>query len=114
MHENIKYSKEDDQAIDDWVADHVETTWHSLGTCAMKPREEGGVVDKRLNVYGTQNLKCVDLSICPVSIALSVGVFGGEAHTCTLRTTLARTHIRLLSSSARRVLTSSLRTLVSG
>jgi GMC oxidoreductase len=28
-----------------------------LGTCAMKPREEGGVVDARLNVYGTQNLK---------------------------------------------------------
>jgi alcohol oxidase len=23
----------------------------------MKPREEGGVVDSRLNVYGTQNLK---------------------------------------------------------
>lgn len=52
----------------------------------MKPREEGGVVDARLNIYGklchmdletevdyvvrhtsgTQNLKCVDLSICPV------------------------------------------------
>ncbi len=46
--------------------DHVETTWHSLGTAAMKPREEGGVVDKRLNVFGTQNLKVVDLSICPV------------------------------------------------
>lgn len=35
----------------------------------MKPREEGGVVDKRLSVYGTENLKCVDLSICPVSDA---------------------------------------------
>jgi hypothetical protein len=23
----------------------------------MKPREQGGVVDARLNVYGTQNLK---------------------------------------------------------
>jgi hypothetical protein len=23
----------------------------------MKPKVEGGVVDKRLNVYGTQNLK---------------------------------------------------------
>ena len=66
VHENIKYTKEDDHAIDDWIADHVETTWHSLGTCAMKPREQGGVVDKRLNVYGTTNLKCVDLSICPV------------------------------------------------
>jgi len=85
VHEDIKYTKEDDQAIDDWVADHVETTWHSLGTCAMKPREEGGVVDKRLNVYGTTNLKCVDLSICPdnlgtntYSSALLVGEKGAD------------------------------------
>ncbi|OCH93265.1 alcohol oxidase [Obba rivulosa] len=85
VHEDIKYTKEDDQAIDDWVADHVETTWHSLGTCAMKPREQGGVLDKRLNVYGTQNLKCVDLSICPdnlgtntYSSALLVGEKGAD------------------------------------
>lgn len=65
VHEDLKYTEEDDKAIDDWVADHVETTWHSLGTCAMKPREEGGVVDGRLNVFGTSNLKVVDLSICP-------------------------------------------------
>ncbi|KAF8580577.1 GMC oxidoreductase [Ramaria rubella] len=65
VHENIQYTKEDDKAIDDWIADHVETTWHSLGTCAMKPRAEGGVLDARLNVYGTQNLKVVDLSLCP-------------------------------------------------
>ncbi len=65
VHEDLKYTEEDDKAIDDWVADHVETTWHSLGTCAMKPREQGGVVDPRLNVFGTQNLKVVDLSICP-------------------------------------------------
>ncbi|EIW74284.1 hypothetical protein CONPUDRAFT_67656, partial [Coniophora puteana RWD-64-598 SS2] len=65
IHYDIKYTKEDDAAIDDWIADHVETTWHSLGTCAMKPLEQGGVVDKKLNVYGTENLKCVDLSIRP-------------------------------------------------
>ena len=35
----------------------------------MKPREQVGVVDKRLNVYGTQNLKCIDLSICPVRLS---------------------------------------------
>ena len=28
-----------------------------MGTCAMKSREQGGVVDPRLNVYGTQSLK---------------------------------------------------------
>ncbi|ETW76777.1 GMC oxidoreductase 3 [Heterobasidion irregulare TC 32-1] len=70
VHEDIQYSKEDDEAIDNWIADHVETTWHSLGTCgnpvaAMKPRQEGGVVDGRLNVHGTKNLKVADLSICP-------------------------------------------------
>lgn len=37
----------------------------------MKPREEGGVVDERLNVFGTENLKCVDLSICPVRASSS-------------------------------------------
>lgn len=85
VHENIKYTKEDDQAIDDWIGDHVETTWHSLGTCAMKPREEGGVVDGKLNVFGTTNLKCIDLSICPdnlgtntYSSALLVGEKGAD------------------------------------
>ncbi|TRM68313.1 GMC oxidoreductase-domain-containing protein [Schizophyllum amplum] len=85
VHEDLEYSEEDDKAIDDWVADHVETTWHSLGTCAMKPREEGGVVDGHLNVYGTQNLKCIDLSICPdnlgtntYSSALLVGEKGAD------------------------------------
>ncbi|EIW62184.1 alcohol oxidase [Trametes versicolor FP-101664 SS1] len=85
VHEDIKYTEEDDKAIDDWIADHVETTWHSLGTCAMKPREQGGVVDKRLSVYGTENLKCVDLSICPdnlgtntYSSALLVGEKGAD------------------------------------
>ncbi|CAL1701917.1 unnamed protein product [Somion occarium] len=85
VHEDIKYTEEDDKAIDDWVADHVETTWHSLGTCAMKPREQGGVLDERLNVYGTQNLKVVDLSICPdnlgtntYSSALLVGEKGAD------------------------------------
>ncbi|KAG9312998.1 GMC oxidoreductase-domain-containing protein [Chiua virens] len=85
VHDDVKYSKEDDEAIDNWISDHVETTWHSLGTCAMKPREEGGVVDPRLNVYGTQNLKCIDLSICPdnlgtntYSSALLVGEKGAD------------------------------------
>ncbi|KAF8197223.1 methanol oxidase [Mycena galopus ATCC 62051] len=85
VHKDIKYSEEDDKAIDEWIADHVETTWHSLETCAMKPREEGGVVDGRLNVFGTKNLKCIDLSICPENLgtntyssALLVGEKGAQ------------------------------------
>ena len=44
-----------------------------LGTCAMKPRERGGVVDERLNVYGTDRLKVVDMSICPGNVAAVSG-----------------------------------------
>lgn len=56
------------------VKRHVETTWHSLGTCSMAPREgsdiakHGGVVDERLNVHGVKGLKVCDLSICPDNV----------------------------------------------
>ncbi|TFK74193.1 alcohol oxidase [Pluteus cervinus] len=66
---DIKYSKEDDDAIDEYHRRTVETTWHSIGTCAMKPREVGGVVDSRLNVYGVQRLKVADCSIAPGNVS---------------------------------------------
>ncbi|KAL8292873.1 hypothetical protein RQP46_000567 [Phenoliferia psychrophenolica] len=68
VNEDIKYTADDDKAIDEWIADHVETTWHSLGTCAMRPRAEGGVLDHNLNVFGTTNLKVTDLSLCPENL----------------------------------------------
>jgi alcohol oxidase len=33
-----------------------------MGTCAMKRRDEGGVVDEHLNVYGIKGLKVAGLS----------------------------------------------------
>ncbi|KAK0236115.1 GMC oxidoreductase-domain-containing protein [Armillaria nabsnona] len=65
---DIDYTEEDDAAIDDYHRLKVATTWHSLGTCAMKPRSQGGVVDSRLNVYGVQNLKVADMSIAPSNV----------------------------------------------
>ncbi|TFK69859.1 alcohol oxidase [Pluteus cervinus] len=65
---DIVYSKVDDEAIDAYHRQTIETTWHSMGTCAMKPREQGGVVDSRLNVYGIQGLKVADLSIGPANV----------------------------------------------
>ncbi|KND87110.1 Alcohol oxidase, partial [Tolypocladium ophioglossoides CBS 100239] len=65
----IKYDAEDDAAIEDWIRSNLNTTWHSLGTCKMAPKEKGGVVDKNLNVYGTQGLKLGDLSIVPENVA---------------------------------------------
>ncbi|KAM3459040.1 hypothetical protein MY3296_000187 [Beauveria thailandica] len=64
----LEYSKDDDEAIEDWIRSHIETAWHSVGTCKMAPREKGGVVDKDLNVYGTQGLKVADLSIVPENV----------------------------------------------
>ncbi|KAL1738106.1 glucose-methanol-choline oxidoreductase [Schizophyllum fasciatum] len=34
----------------------------------MMPREKNGVVDSKLNVYGTRNLKICDLSIAPANV----------------------------------------------
>jgi choline dehydrogenase-like flavoprotein len=42
------------------------TNYHSVGTCAMAPREAGGVVDTELRVYGVKNLRVVDASIMPL------------------------------------------------
>ena len=52
------------------VEEHVRQTltsiYHSVGTCAMLPAKKGGVVDSRLKVYGTTNLRVVDASIVPL------------------------------------------------
>lgn len=39
---------------------------HGCGTAAMLPREAGGVVDQDLKVFGTENLRVVDVSIFPL------------------------------------------------
>lgn len=82
---NIEYSKEDDEAIEDWIRENLNTTWHSVGTCAMRAREKGGVVDGSLNVYGTKGLKVADLSMVPENVgantnntALAVGEKAAE------------------------------------
>lgn len=65
----IEYGPDEDAALDQFHREAVQTGWHSLGTCAMKPRDQGGVVDARLNVYGVGNLKVVDMSIAPSNVS---------------------------------------------
>lgn len=50
----------------DLVKDRLFTCFHPSGTCAMLPKELGGVVDSELKVYGTKNLRVVDASIFPL------------------------------------------------
>jgi choline dehydrogenase-like flavoprotein len=50
------------------VKESLTTQYHPIGTCAMLPREKGGVVDSKLKVYGTSNLRVVDASIFPLHI----------------------------------------------
>jgi alcohol oxidase len=82
---DLVYSAEDDKIIDKFIGENVSTTWHSMATCPMKPRADGGVVDNQLNVYGTQNLKVVDLSVCPSNIgantASAAALIGEKAAT---------------------------------
>ncbi|KAH6871237.1 GMC oxidoreductase-domain-containing protein [Thelonectria olida] len=66
--EDLQYSTEDDKAIEQWIRENVQTTWHSIATCKMAPLDENGVVDERLNVWGTTGLKLADLSIAPKNV----------------------------------------------
>lgn len=55
-----------DDALAKYLADTLSPSeYHPVGTCAMMPRELGGVVDEALRVYGTQRLRVVDGSIMP-------------------------------------------------
>ncbi|KAF4206569.1 hypothetical protein CNMCM8980_005177 [Aspergillus fumigatiaffinis] len=63
----------DDNATDpQWTAFIKETfgpNYHPVGTASMMARELGGVVDSRLRVYGTENVRVVDASVIPLQVS---------------------------------------------
>ncbi|KAH8093163.1 GMC oxidoreductase-domain-containing protein [Cristinia sonorae] len=65
---DLQYTDEDDEAIKEFIQKFAIIASHALGTCSMMPRERGGVVDPRLNVYGVDGLKVADLSIAPANV----------------------------------------------
>ncbi|KAI0650509.1 GMC oxidoreductase [Trametes meyenii] len=58
-----------DEEIVSWIKKTMTTTWHTAGSCSMLPKANGGVVDPELKVYGTKNLRVVDLSVVPLHFA---------------------------------------------
>jgi choline dehydrogenase len=53
-------------ALDAWLRQNVATTQHTSGTCKMGPESDPmAVVDQYCRVRGLENLRVVDLSICP-------------------------------------------------
>ena len=60
-------SVQTDSAIEAVLRNQTQSTWsHPVGTCGMFPRENGGVVDSKLRVYGIKGLRIVDASVMPI------------------------------------------------
>jgi choline dehydrogenase len=71
-----------DEDWENWMRQHVNTEYHPSSTCAMLPREQGGVVDAQMRVYGTGNVRIIDASIPPIAFSAHlVGSTYGIAET---------------------------------
>ncbi|KAI0709492.1 GMC oxidoreductase [Earliella scabrosa] len=61
-----------DAALVEYIRNHCGCLYHPLGSAAMLPREDGGVVDPQLRVYGTVNVRVADASILPMEISTHI------------------------------------------
>ncbi|KAI3336646.1 GMC oxidoreductase [Xylariaceae sp. AK1471] len=69
----------------------IPSYYHPVGTCAMMPRELGGVVDEELKVYGIKGLRVVDASIMSVLVG---------ANTCQTTYAIAEKAADLIKADA--------------
>lgn len=53
---------------EEYVQKYTNSQRYILGTCLMLPKKDGGVVDPKLRVYGTKNLRVIDASIMPCEV----------------------------------------------
>ncbi|KAH8728248.1 hypothetical protein GQ44DRAFT_769764 [Phaeosphaeriaceae sp. PMI808] len=69
---------ETDAQWEKYVRDNVSTFFHPMGTCAMLPKKNSGVVDAELRVYGVEGLRVVDASVIPMIISahIQTAVYG--------------------------------------
>lgn len=53
------------EAAKEVVRESQCSDYHPCGSCSMRPKDKGGVVDTKLRVYGTKGLRVVDASVFP-------------------------------------------------
>ncbi|KAM0332069.1 hypothetical protein ACHAQA_002338 [Verticillium albo-atrum] len=70
--QDIVYSADDDAVLETYVREKIAGCWHQMGTAKIAARENGGVVNAALDVYGVQGLKVADLSIAPENLAANL------------------------------------------
>ncbi|KAJ6551750.1 alcohol oxidase [Mycena capillaripes] len=56
---------EEETDLDEFIRTHLRTVYHYTSSCRMARREEGGVVDDDLKVYGVRGLRVCDASVFP-------------------------------------------------
>ncbi|EIM88948.1 alcohol oxidase [Stereum hirsutum FP-91666 SS1] len=61
-----------DEELEEFVRKTANPFFHPVGTASMLPKEDGGVVDKTLKVYGTKNLRVVDASVMPFVLSCHI------------------------------------------
>lgn len=52
-----------DDSLKEFIKNGCGCVYHPLGTAAMMPREDSGVVDPELRVYGTSNVRVVCFNV---------------------------------------------------
>ncbi|KAL9101756.1 MAG: hypothetical protein Q9187_009203, partial [Circinaria calcarea] len=65
--EGAPASLEDLEVAKEYVRRTAVGAHHPTGTCAMMPKENGGVVSARLVVHGCANLRVCDASVIPIT-----------------------------------------------
>ncbi|KAG6826566.1 hypothetical protein H0H87_006932 [Tephrocybe sp. NHM501043] len=72
--------------LSEYIKEQAGYTNHIIGTALLAPREDGGVVDPSLKVYGTKNVYVVDASVIPLqpSAHTQATVYALAEHAATL------------------------------
>ncbi|CAE6443613.1 hypothetical protein ACGC1H_002523 [Rhizoctonia solani] len=61
-----------DKDIATYIKTYVESVYHPIGTAALAPKAVGGVVNNKLKVYGTTNVRVVDASVIPIHMGTHI------------------------------------------